>query len=231
MDSRWPIHTVVFDLDDTLFSESEFVISGFRAVGRWLQENKQLTGFAGEAERLFAAGHRGQVFDEALARLGAAAEPSLVQQLVAVYREHAPKLTLLADAREILAWAEKKFRLALISDGFLAVQERKLSALGIKERFAVVILTDALGRAFWKPSPEAFQRVMRQMPGPADGFVYVADNPRKDFIAPKMLGWKTVRIRRRGGEHACYEAALAEAAQAEIKDMGELASLIATAAP
>src|SRR5438270_652065 len=94
MDSPWPIHTLVFDLDDTLFAESEFVRSGFRAAGAWLHQNRGRIGFAGEAERLFAAGHRGRIFDEALTQLGAPVDPTLVQQLVTVYREHTPHLTL-----------------------------------------------------------------------------------------------------------------------------------------
>lgn len=32
-------------------------------------------------------------------------------------------------------------------------------------------------------------------------FVYVADNPGKDFIAPKELGWGAIRVRRPGGLH------------------------------
>lgn len=225
MDSPWPIHTLVFDLDDTLFAESEFVRSGFRAAGAWLWQNKRRAGFADEAERLFAAGHRGRIFDEALARLGEPANLPLVQQLVEVYREHAPKLTLLPDAREVLGWAGSRFRLALISDGFLGVQERKLAALGIEGCFALAILTDGIGREFWKPSPEAFRRVALQLPGPAEGFVYIADNPRKDFIAPRALGWKTVRIRRQNGEHESYEPTASEAAHAEIKDLREIVAL------
>lgn len=30
---------------------------------------------------------------------------------------------------------------------------------------------------------------------PARAYVYVADNPRKDFIAPNRLHWKTIGLR------------------------------------
>ena len=30
----------------------------------------------------------------------------------------------------------------------------------------------------------------------------MADNPAKDFVSPRQLGWRTVRIRRTGGLHA-----------------------------
>jgi len=62
--------------------------------------------------------------------------------------------------------------------------------------------------------------------GPARGFVYVADNPRKDFIGARQLGWRTVRVRRDGGEHHRYEASVAEAADVEIASLRELPRLI-----
>jgi putative hydrolase of the HAD superfamily len=39
-----------------------------------------------------------------------------------------------------------------------------------------------------------------------DECVYVADNPIKDFIGPKALGWGTVRIRRKQGLHFAAES-------------------------
>ena len=42
----------------------------------------------------------------------------------------------------------------------------------------------------------------RQHHSDAAECVYVADNPTKDFAAPRALGWHTVRIRRPGGLHA-----------------------------
>ena len=70
---------------------------------------------------------------------------------------------------------------------------------------------------------------METFAGRPDGFVYVADNPRKDFIAPRALGWRTVRIRRRGGEHVAYGAAAAEAAEREVELLTELCMFLQAA--
>ncbi len=226
MDSRWPIHTLVFDLDDTLFAEREYVICGFQAVDAWLREHKKLSGFEENAKRLFADGCRGKIFDEALSALGQVAEPDLIHQLVTVYRANSPKLTLLPDALEILDWAVGRFRLGLVSDGFLAVQKRKLESLGISNRFMILILTDALGRDYWKPHQEAFRRVIAALPGQADGFAYIADNPKKDFIAPRALGWRTVRVRRAYGEYSEYQPTTAEAADVDVTSLLSLQELL-----
>ena len=52
---------VVFDLDDTLFPERQYVLSGFRAVDMWLKEAHGLIGFYDHANALFNEGH-GQRF-------------------------------------------------------------------------------------------------------------------------------------------------------------------------
>jgi putative hydrolase of the HAD superfamily len=49
------IHTaaLIFDLDDTLFPERDFVFSGFQAVGDWLETNLSLSGFAEVARAIY----------------------------------------------------------------------------------------------------------------------------------------------------------------------------------
>jgi putative hydrolase of the HAD superfamily len=61
------------------------------------------------------------------------------------------------------------------------------------------VLTDILGNGFRNPHKAAFEYVTSCVE--AKQFVYVADNPVKDFTAPKQLGWITVRVRRPGVLH------------------------------
>lgn len=227
MSDRWPIHTIVFDLDDTLYLERDFVLSGFAAVDRWLRRERGVDGFLDRAGQVFGQGARGRIFDTVLAELGLDASPEEVGRLVAVYREHEPKLTLLADSESALTWAVQKFQLGLITDGYAAVQKRKICALGLESRIACRLVTDEWGRDFWKPHPEAYRRVMAHYPAPAAGYVYLGDNPRKDFLAPRALGWRTVRIRRPEGEHHNYVASAEEDAEREIASLREIESLFA----
>lgn len=224
------VHTLVFDLDDTLFAEREYAVSGFIAAGTWAEQNLGLSGFAAAAIGLFNAGVRGTIFDRALADIGAKYSPQVVEKLVAAYRTHSPRLVLLPDAQHALDWARPLFQIALISDGWLEVQRRKVEALGLQSIIPKIILTDSYGREFWKPSVRAFEEVMRLEPGRAPaGFVYIADNPRKDFIAPRALGWRTVRIRHLGSEHASYVAQVHEAADHELTSLMNLPDLFAPA--
>lgn len=227
MSERWLVHTVVFDLDDTLYAESDYVLSGFRAVDEWLQKDQNVDGFFSRAKHRFLSGHRGRIFNEVLAELKISdPENVLVKQLIAVYRQHSPTLNLYSDAIDTLIWCEGKFNIGLITDGYGEVQRRKISALALNQSIPCRIVTDEIGRAFWKPHLEPYRRVMKYFDGADSGFVYIGDNPRKDFIGARQLGWRTIRILRESGEHATYEPDSSESAEVEINSLLQLKNLL-----
>ena len=202
------IRAVVFDLDDTLFSEREFAFSGFRAVSAWLQQRVACTTDP-EAimRRLFDSPYRDQVFDQILKELGGEYSADLVSQMVDCFRQHSPMIGLHPDAISAIDRWAGHFRMGIVSDGILSVQQRKVKALGLESRIDLIILTDQWGREFWKPHPRAFREIEKtwQVFGPA--CLYIADNPRKDFIAPVQLGWRTVQIHRLEGIYCQEESA------------------------
>lgn len=226
MAEAWLVHTLVFDLDDTLYPEREFALSGFAAVEAWLQAKHHLGGFLERARLRFGEGLRGNIFDVVLAELGINPTADMIQQLVRVYREHEPRLRMFPDAMSALSWGRQAFNLGLITDGYAGVQARKIRALGLESIIEFRVITDELGREYWKPHPEAYQRVMQRFQGVGHGYVYIADNPKKDFIAPRQLGWKTIRIRRSGGEYASCIAASGEDADCEIASLETLNDLL-----
>jgi len=195
------IEAIVFDLDDTLYSEHEYVESGLRAASEWWVGERGGAPFFARAWELFEAGTRGNLFNLCLEEQGVSAEPGLIKGLVEAYRSHSPQIELFADASWVLSELAGR-RLALITDGYLVAQRAKVAALEIAPRFEVVVFTDELGREFWKPDPAAFQRVMREMDVPGSACIYIGDNPTKDFVGCKRLGWRTVHVDREGGEYA-----------------------------
>lgn len=193
----------VFDLDDTLFLERDYVRSGFDAVGIWAARWLRIPNFADRCWRAFLAGTRGSVFDLVLRDCGVAADTPLVDALVALYRTHVPCIQLLPDARDALHAIADFASTAVISDGPVASQSRKVEALGIDSFAAPIVLTEVMGADYRKPHTRAFEYLAQQFPGSV--CVYLADNPVKDFSAPRALGWKTIRIRRPEGLHYLSE--------------------------
>jgi putative hydrolase of the HAD superfamily len=200
------VRIVVFDLDDTLYPERDYALSAFEAVGRYLESARGISGLARIATSLFNSGLRNTIYDRALALLGVTPDQGLVKKLVDVHRSHTPTMSWACDARAFVGRASAAgLAFGIVTDGFRECQEAKIRALGISEEFEPIILTDVWGRAAWKPSPRGFCALMEHYGGAPSDFVYIADNPAKDFIAPNKLGWRTLRIRRSGGEYERLE--------------------------
>ena len=224
MNARQPC--VVFDLDDTLYLEREYVRSGFEAVGDWAGRNLGISDFGDRAWRLFEGGCRREVFDVLLKESGWDPSPPLIEEVVAVYRTHSPRISALPDAIDCLSFFQGTAVLALISDGSPTSQQLKVRALKLERFFELVVLTGVWGQTFSKPHLRAFQLVQARLK-PSDGrFIYVADNPEKDFIAPAALGWETVRVRRPGGLHAQTEARPGAEPDIEMDDLSELRDFV-----
>lgn len=197
---------VVFDLDDTLFLEREYVCSGFRAVGALVEERFEVTGFFEAAWRAFERGERGRTFDAALGEVGVDPAPSLVASLVQAYRAHVPQIGLLPDAAACLERLRPGTALAVVTDGPLASQRAKATALGVHEWATVVVFTAELGPGLGKPHPTGFLAVEQATGFRGNDCLYVADNPHKDFEGPAGLGWRTARVRRPGSLHQAVDS-------------------------
>ena len=221
---------LVFDLDDTLYLEADFVHSGFRAVDVWCVAERGIQGFFDQAWAQFEAGARGNIFDLALEALGVDDAPTLVPEMVTVYREHRPTIACLPDAMRILERSVRYRGYAIITDGYHMSQLRKVEALGVARFCAPVIRTDVWGRDFWKPHARSYETVQAHFGLPPEAFTYIGDNPKKDFISPKALGWHTVRIRRAGALHAELDVAPDLEAAETIENLDELEGLETSAA-
>lgn len=179
---------VVFDLDDTLYREADYVRSGFRYVGEMVE---RLYGTA-FMEPLLAAWEGGSPDPIGQVLLARGLSPELKDHLVAAYRYHRPTLSLNPGARELLeACRRRGCPLYLVSDGRGLTQRLKLDALGLLPMFEEVFISEEVGAG--KPDPRAFETIVAR--GGAGPWVYVADNPGKDFVAPNSLGWTTIGVR------------------------------------
>ncbi|AKQ41687.1 hypothetical protein CP97_06115 [Aurantiacibacter atlanticus] len=216
---------LVFDLDDTLYLERDFARSGFAALDDYLNSSRGLAGFAEACSRKFDAGIRGNIFNAALEELGCAEEDTFIHELVNLYRSHEPRISLADDARIFLD--NNRQPLALITDGPAATQNAKIDGLGIRSTFGHIVTTGAWPKGFGKPHPRSFKQVMAWSGQKAGDHIYIADNPAKDFLAPRDLGWRTVQINREGRVHDPVPPSLAHCADNEIETLDQLAGVLA----
>lgn len=194
---------LVFDLDDTLYPERDYVRSGFEAVGLFLKSSLGVEGFSALAYNQFLSGVRANTFNLALDTLSVKYDDALITEIVNIYRNHIPEIKLFDDAREVLPKLSKNYKLALITDGAFESQRKKISALDIEKYFDLIVVTDELGknREFWKPNKKSFEMVSNFFLAPNSSCVYIGDNCEKDFLAPNALGWSSIKIVRDGAIH------------------------------
>jgi putative hydrolase of the HAD superfamily len=218
----------VLDLDDTLFLERDYVKSGFAAVESWVNAHFPVADFSRRAWQHFEQGRRGNIFDIVLAECNCHPSAEDIAAMISVYRRHDPIISLLPDAINFLTFCKDRFQMALITDGPAEAQRRKLKSLGVEQYFAVRVLTGE--RPGWsKPNVNAFRHVEERLGGQETHFCYIADNPQKDFHAPRCLGWTAIRIRREQGIYSALEAQSQAEPDCEIGDLGQLQSALSVA--
>ncbi len=190
------IRAVLFDLDDTLFDQRQWLDGAWRAVATraaaWGLDPDALL----RALRDVAAGgsDRGGIIDGALAQIGASATP--VAPLLDAFHTYTP--TRLEPYRGVPAALDQlrtRVPLGLVSDGEPGVQLAKLAALGLAPSFTTVVLSDEYGRAHRKPDPLPFRRALGALDVDANHAVFVGDRPAKDVAGPAALGMRAIRVR------------------------------------
>jgi len=221
-----PAAILVFDLDDTLYLERDFVRSGFAAADAWLRSEHGIRGFADECLRLFEAGQRLRVIDDALSRLAPSRQGDLGQQLIHVYRHHRPAISLAPDALAYLEHRERALPSALITDGLPATQLGKIRALGLEGLIEYRLCTGLLGSGCSKPHPRAFELVEKWAEPLGLPLAYIADNPTKDFLTPRARGWLTVQVMRPERVHRLEPPSPDHSPDACIEDFSALDTLL-----
>lgn len=194
-----PLAAVVFDLDDTLYPEVEFVRGGLAAAARALGVPE-----AGEVFlQILRAEGPFHLFDRGLERLGIPRTPGRIEILVRAFRAHEAPLRPFPGVRPMLARLRASgVRLAIVTDGYLDVQRHKVDGLGLAAAMDEVVFTaDVGGRPMPKPDPGPFRLVEERLGVRGEAVAMVGDRPDRDFPAPDAMGWRTLRVRHPGSYH------------------------------
>lgn len=183
---------VVFDLDDTLYKEIDFVRSGYKCISEYVQ-NK--TGLSSVAVYDFMIGSfwnkSVNVFADTITKFKLNGIGATVQDFLEVYRTHIPNINLYGDAELVLNTLNSHFDvvMGIITDGRSETQNNKFFALGLDKWIDNnnLIISEAFGHS--KPDAACYNFFMSKYPNA--NFWYVGDNTEKDFVGAKALGWKT----------------------------------------
>lgn len=189
---------VVFDLDDTLYLEADYVDSGIRYVC------SQISFLCGIDCYETINAHR--LEDAKLDWLSLACEltglkPSAKESLLWMYRLHLPDIKLSENCSASLERIKSAaFAVAVLTDGRTVTQKLKLASLGLSHYPAYV--SEDYGSA--KPAADRFLAIQKDFP--AEKYIYVADNVQKDFLGCNPLGWLGIGMR--GNDRNIYSQSI-----------------------
>lgn len=186
---------VIFDLDDTLYGEKEYIRSGYHKVANLLPQIDNCE------EKLWNAFEKHKnAFDDVLKNEGIYST-DLLEKCIHVYRFQSPNIHLYDGVREMLSEMQKSnIFLGIITDGRPEGQHAKIEALNIATFFKKIIITDELGGInYRKPNKAAFCLMQEAFEIPYEKMAYIGDNLDKDFIAPIALGMRCIWFRNPDG--------------------------------
>ncbi|WP_043266271.1 HAD family hydrolase [Streptomyces sp. CT34] len=205
------VRAVLWDIDDTLFDytgsdrtgalrhlQAEGLVAAYGgvepALERWrtAMETEFARFLAGEVGFLDHRRARARTF------LGTDLSDAEADAWFGRYVAHYEAAwTLFPDSGPALEALAPLVRQAALSNSSAANQERKLTTLGIRERFEAVLCADELGCA--KPAPEAFLGACAALALPPSEVLYVGDDLDVDGRGARDAGLVAVWLDRTAG--------------------------------
>jgi FMN phosphatase YigB (HAD superfamily) len=184
LDQLSELRRVVFDLDGTLYDTRDFEHPALAAVADWLSRRtrKPLDGLLTALQaRRDTDRHRPGLFDEMLPQYGLPADwgaecAARFQAYAGTELAHAQSL-----GNELRLLRTRECRLALVTNGRPALQQRKLRMVRLEEMFDMCIYCDPADPGRLKPAAWAWGELLRWRDGLPAG--YVGDDPVDEKFA------------------------------------------------
>lgn len=193
------IKAAIFDLDDTLIDEYHFAFSAFEEISISLAIEFGLTHSQVFHELIELYKYsKNRVFNRFYISKNKEISAQQLIKLIQIYRNHTPiayKLDQFTQSN-LNKLKSLGIYLGIITDGYQSTQRNKLKVAKLDELFDYIIVTDEIGRDYWKPHKIAYQKMKNQLGLPYESMVYIGDNIKKDFVAPKKLNMMSLYYQR-----------------------------------
>lgn len=205
------LRAIFFDIDDTLYSTSEFselarsaAIDAMIAAGLNLSKD-EIQEELEEVINEFTANYEHH-FDKLLLRLprryykGINPAVIVAAGVMAYHETKSTRLFPYEDAIEVLRLLSSKSDLLLgvITEGLSVKQAEKLVRMRLTQFLSpnAIFISNQIGIS--KPNPKIYQRACSDLNLKPSETMYVGDNPHYDIDPPSRIGMITVRMRRGG---------------------------------
>jgi putative hydrolase of the HAD superfamily len=202
------IKAIIFDVDETLFDR---VLAQKAVLELIVRQLPQVFG-GYEPQRVLAAFLESDQLYTDMFNTGAASEGSrdkrsrLFLQLLGIDEKYTASITKMYvrdyptvkahvdGAIPVVKELSRKFKLGVVSNSFTDVQYRKLEAMGLRDLFSCIVLSEEFG--IRKPDPRIFQQAVALLHMQSQECLYVGDSYANDVIGAKNAGMQACWLNR-----------------------------------
>lgn len=190
-------HVLVFDLDDTLTKEIDYLRSGYRMVAELVHERFGLDGNEVYTKMLAWYKEDENAFERLNQEYGL---DNPIADYLNIYRFHKPSLVISDDVCKTLDFLKSEgVALGIVSDGREITQMNKVKALGLTKWIDESCIIINSEKQHFKPNPSGYERLLAAIRAKYGDeqleYTYVGDNLKKDFIWPNANGWNTICLK------------------------------------
>lgn len=231
------IRALFLDIDDTLYSTSEFAAIARRAaMDAMIRHGLRLTLDDALAELYEVIGEFGSNYPHHYDRLLRRLPPEVVPDVnpailvaAAVGAYHDTKYRSLFPFRDVPDVLQRirsgsELVIGIITEGLEIKQAEKLVRLNVVPYLtpSAIFISDQIGIS--KPNRKLYQRACAEVGVKPSEAMYVGDHPVNDIAPAKEIGMIAVRHRWQGGKHASSDGAVAP--DYEIRSFHELLQIL-----
>lgn len=176
----------VFDLDDTLYPEIDYLKSAYRAISCEISTDTSKSLYH-EMLKIYSCG--GNTFKYLLEKFPG--RNLTIEKLLYLYRNHYPDISLNEGVLEMLTKIKSRNgKIGIITDGKSITQRNKIKALGLEDFIDKLVISEEIG--YEKPTPFLYESFIEK--DVEKQFYCFGDNLYKDFITPKKLAWCCIGV-------------------------------------
>lgn len=96
------------------------------------------------------------------------------------------KSHIFPDAKEVLEYLQKKYRLHIITNGFNESQALKIRSAGLEPYFELIVTSETTG--FRKPDRRIFDHAVQHLKATSEQCLMIGDNPASDLLGASRAG-------------------------------------------
>ena len=182
-------YCLFIDLDDTLYNEVDFVISGYNHIYKWISKNLNLDVQYKPNKKDVINNIKNHI--QTFIKKNNFEEKYSIK-FIKLMREHKPNISLSnSNLKKLKVISEKFKNLVLVTNGRSISQRNKLHSLNIKKFFREILISEEFG--FKKPDKIFYEKLIEKYKN--YNLIFIGDNIEIDLITPINKSLKTILIR------------------------------------